>query len=154
MQLYDKKINDQIKFVTKEENVLISLEEEKRMIHKKYNFDSPEMMDDFLVNAHILVTKNAINKAKSLKVIDDSEAIISQYQTIIEDFKLYDRKIERYTNYVSVAKNGLISLELEKRMIHTKYNFDSREMMDDFLMNTAILNTKNTINKVKPLLSS
>ena len=112
------------------------------------------MMDDFLVNAHILVTKNAINKAKSLKVIDDSEAIISQYQTIIEDFKLYDRKIERYTNYVSVAKNGLISLELEKRMIHTKYNFDSREMMDDFLMNTAILNTKNTINKVKPLLSS
>ena len=154
MQLYDKKINDQIKFVTKEENVLISLEEEKRMIHKKYNFDSPEMMDDFLVNAHILVTKNAINKAKSLKVIDDSEAIISQYQTIIEDFKLYDRKIERYTNYVSIAKNGLISLEVEKRMIHTKYNFDSREMMDDFLMNTAILNTKNTINKVKPLLSS
>ena len=66
MQLYDKKINDQIKFVTKEENVLISLEEEKRMIHKKYNFDSHEIMDDFLVNAHILVTKNAINKAKSL----------------------------------------------------------------------------------------
>jgi hypothetical protein len=153
MQLHDKKINDLHLDLSKEENNLILLEKEKLMIHTKHNFDSPKMMDDFLVNAAILDTKNAINKAKSIKVIDDSEKIILQYQTIIKDYELYDRKIKWNNERISSIKNKINILIYQKECIYIKYNFDSQQMMDDFLINMAILNTKNEINKVKPLLS-
>jgi hypothetical protein len=111
------------------------------------------MIDNFLVNAAILDTKNAINKAKSIKVIDDSEKIILQYQTIIKDYELYDRKIKWNNERISSIKNKINILIYQKECIYIKYNFDSQQMMDDFLINMAILNTKNEINKVKPLLS-
>jgi len=153
MQLHDKKINDLHLDLSKEENNLVLLEKEKLMIHTKHNFDSPKMMDDFLVNAAILDTKNAINKAKSIKVIDNSEEIILQYQTIIKDYELYDRKIKWNNERISSIKNKINILIYQKECIYIKYNFDSQQMMDDFLINMAILNTKNEINKVKPLLS-
>jgi len=153
MQLHDKKINDLHLDLSKEENNLVLLEKEKLMIHTKHNFDSPKMMDDFLVNAAILDTQNAINKAKSIKVIDNSEEIILQYQTIIKDYELYDRKIKWNNERISSIKNKINILIYQKECIYIKYNFDSQQMMDDFLINMAILNTKNEINKVKPLLS-
>jgi len=153
IQSDDKEINDLHLDLSKEENNLILLEKEKLMIHTKHNFDSPKMMDDFLVNAAILVTQNAINKAKSIKVIDNSEEIILQYQTIIKDYKLYDYKIEQHNKRISSIIKKIDKLKNEKQWFFMKYNFDSQQMMDDFLIKYAILNTKNEINKVKPLLS-